>query len=243
MKRVLIAEDSGELTRRLKALLKETFQVRAVRDEEGLRKAVEEFKPELLVLDMQLPKLDPVAFLKELSGQKQLQVLALTVYVSGYLTQALSDTPVSYLMVQPCQPEKVADRVRDLIEEARDAKQKKLREIMRDCLSIPLERHGGSYLLSAIPIAMASGRISLTKELYPSVGDEFGAHWRLVERSMRTAIEIGWNRGDPAQWRRWFPHGKPNNGLFIYTIAEFLRTCSPDREFPDDSWEKESHCG
>jgi len=243
MKRVLIAENSGEFTRRLKALLKESFQVREVRDAEKLREAMEEFKPELLVLDLQLPKLDPVDYLAELSGQKQLQVLAITVYVSGYLAQALSDTPVSYLMVRPCMPEKVAARVRDMIEGAQDAKQKKLREIMRDCLSIPLERHGGGYFLSAIPIAMASGRMSLTKELYPSVGDEFGVHWRLVERSMRTAIEIGFKRGDPAQWRRWFPHGKPNNGLFIYTMAEFLRTWGPDRALPDDSWEKESHCG
>lgn len=241
MKTVLIGEGSGEFARRLKRFLKQSCRVRVVPDGDGLREALEETRADLLVLDLHLPGLDPVGFLRDRRLDGTLPpVLALTRFMSGYLAQALGQCGITYLIVRPCLPETVAERARELLAEAaEDPVRTGVRRLL-ERLSVPLDLNGGKYLLSAIPRVMEQGKLYLTKELYPAVGKEFGAEWTLVERCIRHAISLGWNAGDRALWLRHFPGGKPKNGEFISTMAEMARGTF---EFPDDTWKKRENCG
>ena len=69
----------------------------------------------------------------------------------------------------------------------------------------------------------------ITKELYPEIGEKYDASVTRVERAIRHAIEVSWNRGDWDLMEEIFGHSvdidkaKPTNSEFIVTIADKLR--------------------
>ena len=70
---------------------------------------------------------------------------------------------------------------------------------------------------------------SITKELYPTVAKDFNTTPSRVERAIRHAIEVAWDRGDPDVLNDFFGYtianakGKPTNSEFIAMIADKLR--------------------
>ena len=70
---------------------------------------------------------------------------------------------------------------------------------------------------------------AITKELYPKIADEFNTTVSRVERSIRHAIEISWNRGNWDYMQEIFGYSvdidrsKPTNSEFITTVADKLR--------------------
>ena len=70
---------------------------------------------------------------------------------------------------------------------------------------------------------------SITKKLYPSIGEKFNTTPSKVERAIRHAIEVAWDRGDVDTLNSYFGYtiqnnrGKPTNSEFIAMIADNLR--------------------
>ena len=92
-------------------------------------------------------------------------------------------------------------------------------------LGLPVHRLGYKQLCVAIPLFSENGMLSLTKELYPFIAQQFGcADWRSVEHTIRLAIMYAWENGDRSLWEAYFPYCKkpPSNKQFIATIAEYL---------------------
>lgn len=92
-------------------------------------------------------------------------------------------------------------------------------------LGIPPHRVGYLQLCVAIPIYKKDRQQSMASELYPAVAETLGyPDWRAVEHSMRSAIVVGWEHGDPKVWKRYFPgHTEPpSNKRFIATLAEYV---------------------
>lgn len=100
-------------------------------------------------------------------------------------------------------------------------------ELMRN-LGVPANVKGYRYLRRAIIIFRQNPDISMTKELYPILGKEFNTTAQRVERAMRHAIELSWERGDINSIHKIFgctvsaQKSKPTNSEFISMLADKL---------------------
>ncbi len=98
-------------------------------------------------------------------------------------------------------------------------------------IGIPAHIKGYQYLRSAILMTIDEGDIinSVTKILYPAVAKKYGTTTSRVERAIRHAIEVAWDRGDVDVLNSYFGYtiqnsrGKPTNSEFIAMIADNLR--------------------
>ena len=222
LKTLVIGMGRGAFVRKLQRELKAVCRVVIVEDGKGLRDLTEE--ADALILDLHLPGLDPVGFLRERDALTP--VLAMADFVSPYLADALGQLGISYLMVRPCQPESVAQRVRELMQPV-VGPEARLRALLGR-FSVPLDYLGGQCLLLAIPMLEADPGQCLTVSLYPAVGKCLRMDWHLVERDIRYAIAKGWEGGKRDLWLRHFPRGKPRNGEFLARMAELDRGIAPE---------------
>ena len=98
-------------------------------------------------------------------------------------------------------------------------------------LGVPSHIKGYQYIREGISIIYDKPAVigGITKELYPAIADKFGTTTSRVERAIRHAIEVSWNRGDWDLMEEIFGHSvdidkaKPTNSEFIVTIADKLR--------------------
>jgi two-component system, response regulator, stage 0 sporulation protein A len=97
-------------------------------------------------------------------------------------------------------------------------------------VGIPAHVKGYEYLKKAIALCREDKSYleAVTKELYPTIAKEFGTTGSRVERAIRHAIELGYNRGDHETLTHIFGYtisaqrGKPTNSEFIATLTEQL---------------------
>ena len=95
-------------------------------------------------------------------------------------------------------------------------------------VGIPAHIKGYQFLREAIKMAINSPEIinSITKKLYPSIADKFDTSASKVERAIRHAIEVAWNRGKIENINNLFGirvygnNEKPTNGEFIALVAD-----------------------
>jgi len=98
-------------------------------------------------------------------------------------------------------------------------------------VGIPAHIKGYQYLRCAIMMVVRDHKIigEVTKTLYPSVAKQFGTTSSRVERAIRHAIEVAWDRGDVDMLNSFFGYtvqnnkGKPTNSEFVAMIADNLR--------------------
>lgn len=103
-------------------------------------------------------------------------------------------------------------------------------EIMHE-IGVPAHIKGYHYLRSAIMRATNDNHLieAVTGELYPGVAEEFHTTASRVERAIRHAIEVAWDRGDVETLQKWFgwtvsnTRGKPTNSEFIALVSDKLR--------------------
>ena len=98
-------------------------------------------------------------------------------------------------------------------------------------IGVPAHIKGYQYLRTAILLTVNDGEIinSVTKILYPTVAKKYQTTTSRVERAIRHAIEVAWDRGDVDVLNSYFGYtiqnnrGKPTNSEFIAMIADNLR--------------------
>ena len=98
-------------------------------------------------------------------------------------------------------------------------------------IGVPAHIKGYQYLRSAILMTIDDNDIinSVTKVLYPTVAKQYKTTTSRVERAIRHAIEVAWDRGDVDTLNSYFGYtiqnnrGKPTNSEFIAMIADNLR--------------------
>ena len=223
MKTLIIGMERGPFAKELKRELRAVCRVMMAEDGQILRNMADREEADVLVLDLHLPGLDPVGFLREQAAG--MRVLAIADFVSSYLTDSLPRLGISYLMVRPCQPETVAQRARELLQPA-VGPEARLRALLGR-FSVPPGYLGSKCLLLAVPMLEADPGQCLTGSLYPAVGKVLGMDWHLVERDIRYAVAKGWEAGNRELWLRHFPRGKPRNGEFLARMAELDRGIAP----------------
>jgi len=243
-KTVIIADNSEEFCAGLTAALKraEGFQVLGtVNDGEQAIRMVTERKPDVLVLDMMLAKQDGISVLKALSIiEKRPVVFATSGFVTDYVASAAANLGVRYLMLKPCDLSALVERMEE-VRTVATSRTPQLRNtgsgieamvtnIIHE-IGVPAHIKGYQYLREAIIIAVGDMEVinAITKVLYPQVAKAFQTTPSRVERAIRHAIEVAWDRGDLDTLQRFFGYtvsntkGKPTNSEFIALIADKLQ--------------------
>lgn len=233
-RKLLIAEASEEMAAALADLFRGSCQVHCCSDGEEARLLLQQLRPDVLILDLMLPRFDGLSLLQWAREQNLCpRVLATSRFCSDYVVETAQNLGVRYLMCKPCSVSALAARVRDLLE-------RELPEVPRELptdtagllrvLGIPGKRHGCTYLRYAVPLYARDPLQSITKVLYPEVARLCGCKASHVERSIRSAVETAWEHRDDNIWRLYFPAddngviAKPTNGAFIARLAQSLHS-------------------
>ena len=242
IKRVVVADTGVEFRKSL---------VRTLRDESGLQVAgetgdgpellhmVREIKPDAVVMEMVLTGMDGLDVLDELAKMKEKpRVLVLSSYIKGGVVDMAAAKGADFYMTKPCRVSAVGERLRQVMtssvlepqEESSLSLESQVTAIIHE-VGVPAHIKGYQYLREAIVIAVEDMDVinAVTKVLYPAVAKRFGTTASWVERAIRHAIEVAWDRGDLETLQKYFGYtvsnakGKPTNSEFIAMIADRIR--------------------
>ena len=242
---VLIADSSEEFCTGLAAALGrgDGFQVvGTANDGEMALRMVLEKKPDILVLDLMLSKLDGLSILKSISAMDKRPVtLATSGFVTDYVASAAAGLGARYLMLKPCDLGSLVERIEEVrggdairrpapSRSAPASIESLVTGIIHE-IGVPAHIKGYQYLREAIIIAVNDMDVinAITMVLYPQVAKTFQTTPSRVERAIRHAIEVAWDRGDLDTLQRFFGYtvsntkGKPTNSEFIALIADKLQ--------------------
>ena len=231
MQTVLLADGAEGFSEELRQILSSEYEVLSAQDGSKAMALLKECRPDLLILDLEVPMIDGLTLLQRLThDDHRPAVLVLARLLSDYTVDALSRMGVGYLMRKPCKAMNVADRAKELLayQAKEDARINRSIAHMLEALSMPMNLRGSKYLPMAIRAMRADPAQYITKELYPSIGKTYGIDGKRVERCIRNAIDKGWECGDPEIWKRYFgvdKNGntiKPSNSVFILKLVEIL---------------------
>ncbi len=201
--------------------------------------ALEEIKklqPKLVIMDVVLSGIDGFTLIEKINELKlDTKIIVLTsISLDGFITKAI-ELGVSYYMIKPFNSESLKSRVIDVLSQRKSpftvVKNKNLEEKITNIfitVGIPAHIKGYQFLREAIKMAVDNPEVinSITKKLYPSIADKFETSASKVERAIRHAIEVAWNRGKIENINSLFGikvysnNEKPTNGEFIALVAD-----------------------
>ena len=241
---ILIADSAEEFCSSLSASLQHAggFQILGtVNDgEQAIRQTVEK-KPDILVLDLMLSKQDGISVLKAISNMDRKPItVATSGFITDFVANATANLGVRYLMLKPCDMSALVERLEEirggesLRTPIRRTDKTSIETMVTSIIheiGVPAHIKGYQYLREAIIIAVNDMDVinAITKVLYPQVAKTFQTTPSRVERAIRHAIEVAWDRGDLDTLQRFFGYtvsntkGKPTNSEFIALIADKLQ--------------------
>ena len=242
---VFIADSAEDFCTGLVATLQRSdgFQVVGTANdgEQAIRQILDR-KPDVLVLDLMLSKQDGISVLKAISGMERRPVtLATSAFITEYVSTSAANLGVRYLMLKPCDMTALVERLEEIrggeslrMSVPRRPDKNSIEAMVTSIIheiGVPAHIKGYQYLREAIIIAVNDMDVinAITKVLYPQVAKTFGTTPSRVERAIRHAIEVAWDRGDLDTLQRFFGYtvsntkGKPTNSEFIALIADKLQ--------------------
>ena len=241
---VMIADNTEEFCSSLVTTLQRSEGFRVVgtaNDGEQAVRMIMEKQPQILVLDLMLAKKDGLSVLKTISTmERRPAVLATTGFITDYVASAAANLGVQYLMLKPCDMTALAERLEEIRggqnakpqsrQNGKQSIEAMVTSIIHE-IGVPAHIKGYQYLREAIIIAVNDMDVinAITKVLYPQVAKAFQTTPSRVERAIRHAIEVAWDRGDLDTLQRFFGYtvsntkGKPTNSEFIALIADKLQ--------------------
>ncbi|MBE7076180.1 MAG: sporulation transcription factor Spo0A [Clostridiales bacterium] len=191
-------------------------------------------KPDVLVMEVMLGGLDGFGVLEKIRVLKDKMPKVFFVSNlshSGFVTKAIQ-SGASYFMVKPVSAENLENRIFEIVNNNRSqADNRQLEEKISNIfisIGIPAHIKGYQFLREAVKLAVEEPEIigSITKKLYPTIAERFETSSSKVERGMRHAIEVAWNRGKIENINNIFGlkiynrNEKPTNGELIALIAD-----------------------
>ena len=195
---------------------------------------------DVLIMDLVLGGMDGLDLLRQLSEVSFLRrpnILVLSGFIRGNVVNQAAALGADFFLTKPCRMDAVTERVRLLrlgggveVSTDRQSLETLITGIIHE-IGVPAHIKGYQYLREAILIAVEDMDVinAVTKVLYPEVAKRFGTTASQVERAIRHAIEVAWDRGDLDTLQRYFGYtvnsakGKPTNSEFIAMIADRLQ--------------------
>lgn len=198
---------------------------------------VKKFMPDVIVMDVVLSGVDGFNLIEQINklNLNTKIIILSSLSLEGFITKAMS-LGVSYYMIKPFNFEVLKSRILDVLSNSTSknfcvVKNKNLEEKITNIfitVGIPAHIKGYQFLREAIKMAIDNPDIinSITKKLYPSIAEKFETSASKVERAIRHAIEVAWNRGKIENINSLFGvkvysnNEKPTNGEFIALVAD-----------------------
>lgn len=210
-------------------------------------KIIEETSPNIVILDMIMPRLDGLGLLENMvktGNHSNVSFICLSAVGQEDLIQKAIGLGAKYYMIKPFDMDMLMQRIRELSTKRGalktegykgidQGKTKNIEEKITDIfllIGIPAHIKGYHFLRQGIKMVVNDGDIinRITKELYPGIAKEFKTTSSKVERAIRHAIDVAWNRGKVENINQLFGYvvydenDKPTNGEFIALIADKL---------------------
>ena len=233
--KILLADNSEEFRLLLRRTLEETGEFQIVGDTGNGDEAwelIQKTKPDIVVMDMILPGLDGMGLLQRIP--KSIRCIVLSAFCSQGLVQDVMRMGAWYFIPKPAHMDSLLDRIRQAAQDSGTLSLPTLEAEVTAILhevGVPAHIKGYQYVREAIILTVQNMDVinAVTKVLYPEVAKRFHTTPSRVERAIRHAIEVAWDRGDLETLQRFFGYtvsntkGKPTNSEFIALIADKLQ--------------------
>ena len=218
--KVLIADDNPRILKMLGDILMDDNGIEVVGTaEDGVETMgmIEETKPDVLLLDLIMPKLDGLGVLEKLHKGSGIGKVPEVIVISSIAQERITETAMSLGALYYGQ-------------RARYNLETDVTNIIHE-IGVPAHIKGYQYLRDAIMMSVDDSEMlnSITKILYPSIAKQHGTTPSRVERAIRHAIEVAWSRGKVDTIDELFGYtvhngkGKPTNSEFVALIADKIR--------------------
>lgn len=242
IKKVLIADTSEEFRESLVNGISGDPELRIVGqtgDGPELLRMAAETQADAVVMDVVLTGMDGLEVLEELGKLPDApQVIVLSSYSHGNVAQAAAERGAAYYIAKPGRVSVICERLHQITARTEPkptidnqvSLETSITAIIHD-VGVPAHIKGYQYLREAIMLAIRDMDVinAVTKVLYPEVAKRFNTTASRVERAIRHAIEVAWDRGDLETLQKYFGYtvsnakGKPTNSEFIAMIADRLQ--------------------
>ena len=247
--KVAVIDGNAELRKGLRNYFLGTNDVEIVADAEngmdGCR-AIEKFLPDVVLLDTVLAEVDGFGVLNFIENKGiKTRAIVISSFQSEQIVNKCVKLGASYFMIKPVDKSILHDRIVELYNEERGVRSfdpdfsekinrvraKSLEEKITNIfmrVGIPPLIKGFQFLREGIKISPERPEIinAITKQLYPTIAERFNTTASKVERAIRHAIEVAWNRGRIENINNLFgvkvytKNDKPTNGEFIALVAD-----------------------
>ena len=243
--RILISDDDKEFCARCTSILRGCgFETTvAPRDGQLMLEMIRDYRPDVVMMDVFMPYPDAIGVINHVKEKRKQAA-----YLYDHLD--LQQSPVGktagqlwcgILFLKPIDPQMVAERVFQLTGTGTDKEEATVQvggqnlevmvtEIIHQ-IGVPAHIKGYHYLRDGIVLAVKDHNMinAVTKQLYPTIAKMNDTTSSRVERAIRHAIEVAWDRGDVDVLTSYFGYtirnsrGKPTNSEFIAMIADNLK--------------------
>ncbi|MGX9135215.1 sporulation transcription factor Spo0A [Rummeliibacillus sp. JY-2-4R] len=253
--KVAIVDDNSELVKMMEEYLAAHSEIEVIctaTNGKQCLKMLEEQIPDVLLLDIIMPHLDGLAVLETMHENPQydqIQVIMLTAFGQEDVMKQAVELGASYFMLKPFEFDRIASKILQCagkkvakpkrVSILQGSKPQKLDQRQLDAtitaiikeIGVPAHIKGYAYLREAIQMVYLDVELlgSITKVLYPDIAKKFDTTPSRVERAIRHAIEVAWNRGNYESISKMFGYtvhhlkSKPTNSEFIAMIADKIR--------------------
>jgi len=242
--RVLMIDDNTNLIEMVKEYFKNHENINLVLSAKDGLEGIEVVEKEvnnydIIILDLIMPNKDGIYVLDEMKKRKiKKAVIVSTSYNASEVIREVAEYGVNYYILKPFDIHDLEKRILECFKIAEtkgidfhhNNLQISITKILHE-LGIPSHIKGYQYIRDGIEIIYLRPETigGITKELYPELASRYNTTVSRVERAIRHAIEVSWNRGDWALMEDIFGHSvdidkaKPTNSEFIVTIADKLK--------------------
>lgn len=240
--RFLMSDTSKEITAACQDALEQKGVEVTVVEKDGTKvlQKMLAIRPQVVLLDAIMPGLDALAIKQKYNaaGESHTAFFVTGAFQSEEMIQELLNEGFSYYFVKPFDESVLAERVlkaahgqqKRLLTVSVDSDELKVTEILHQ-IGVPAHIKGYQFLRDAILLTTNEPDYinAITKRLYPEIAKRNSSTASRVERAIRHAIEVAWDRGDVDVLNRYFGYtihnlrGKPTNSEFIAMIADKMR--------------------
>ncbi len=195
---------------------------------------------DVVLLDLVMPNKDGLYFLDEIKKKNiKTNIIVITSFNSDEVLKKVANYDVKYFLLKPFDLKDLEKRILEItcennLNKLVTAKEQNLKisvtKLLHE-LGVPSHIKGYQYIREGILILYNNPEIvgGITKELYPEIASKYDTSVSRVERAIRHAIEVSWNRGNLDLMEEIFGHSvdydkaKPTNSEFIVTVADKLK--------------------
>ncbi len=240
--RLVVVDNSEEVTSSIKKYFKENAVINVVscinNGVDALSFLINhEADYDMVIMDLLIPQMDGMTLLENMKSRKiNKKVIVLSSYKEDYVIKKLIALGVNYYILKPFSLDSLEERIKDLNKDyeietnANVNAEVKISNLLHN-LGIPSHIRGYQYIRDGILMIYNNNKYInfITKEIYPELALKYNTTPSRVERAMRHAIEISWERGDVELMDDLFGHSvnfersKPTNAEYLNTLADRMR--------------------